>query len=40
VPGKLFQQILMFASKAGAYMSEAPFSCSTLGLSPGLSHKH
>ncbi len=26
----------MFAGKAGAYLSEAPFRCSTLGLAPGL----
>jgi hypothetical protein len=31
VPGKPFQPSLMFASKAGAYMNEAPFSCFTIG---------
>ncbi len=31
IPGKLFQPSLMFAGKAGAYPSEAPFRCSTLG---------
>ncbi len=31
VPGKLLRSSLMFAGKAGAYQSEAPFGCSTLG---------
>ena len=31
VPGKPFQPSHMFAGKAGAYMSEAPFRCSMLG---------
>jgi hypothetical protein len=31
---------LMFAGKAGAYPSEAPFRCSTLGWVPVLTHKH
>jgi hypothetical protein len=31
VPGKPFQPSLMFAGKAGAYPSEAPFTCCTLG---------
>ncbi len=31
VPGKPFQPSLMFADKARAYPSEAPFRCSTLG---------
>ncbi len=31
VPGKLFQLGPMFAGKARAYPSEAPFRCSTLG---------
>ncbi len=31
VPGKSFQPGLMFAGKAGACPSEAPFRCSTLG---------
>jgi hypothetical protein len=40
VPGKPFQPSLMFAGKVGAYPSEAPLSCSTLGWAPGLTHKH
>ncbi len=36
VPGKTFQPILMFVSKAGAYLSEAPFRGLPLGLGPGL----
>ncbi len=35
-----FQPNLMFAVKAGAYLSKAPFRCSTLGQDPGLTHKH
>jgi hypothetical protein len=31
VSGKPFQPSLMFQGKAGAYPSEAPFRCSTLG---------
>jgi hypothetical protein len=31
VPGMPFQPSLMFAGKAGAYLSETHFSCSTLG---------
>ncbi len=31
VPGKPLQPCLMFAGKAGAYLGEAPFRCSTLG---------
>ncbi len=31
VPGRPFQTNLMFAIKARAYPSEAPFSCSILG---------
>ena len=31
VPGKPFQPSLIFAGKAGAYPSEAPCRCSTLG---------
>jgi len=31
VPGKPFKPSLIFAGKAGAYPSEAPFRCSTLG---------
>jgi hypothetical protein len=30
----------MFAVKAGAYPSETPFRCSTLGKAPGLAHIH
>jgi hypothetical protein len=30
----------MFASKAGAYLSEAPNKCSTLGLASGITRKH
>jgi len=29
----------MFAIKAGAYLSEAPFRCFTLGQVPGLTHR-
>jgi hypothetical protein len=32
--------VLMSVGKAGAYPSEAPFSCSILELAPGLTHKH
>jgi hypothetical protein len=31
VPGKPFKPSLMFVDKDGAYRSEAPFRCSTLG---------
>ncbi len=31
VPGKPFRPSLVFADKAGAYRSEAPFRSSTLG---------
>jgi len=40
VPGKPFQLSPMFASKAGANSSKAPFWCSTLELAPGLTHKY
>ncbi len=40
VPGRPFQARLIFVSKAGAFPSEALLRCSTLGLSPGLTHKH
>jgi hypothetical protein len=30
----------MFADKAEAYLREAPFKCSTLGQTPGLTPKH
>ncbi len=36
---KPFQLNVMFASKASAYMSKAPFRCSTLGKAPDLAHK-
>ncbi len=36
VPGEPLKTSVMFAGKAGAYMSEAPFRCSILGLAPGL----
>jgi hypothetical protein len=39
-PGKTFQHSLMFVSKARAYPNEALFRCSTLGMTPGLTHKH
>jgi hypothetical protein len=40
VLGKPFQLSLIFACKAKAYPSEAPFRCSTLGLAPGLTRKN
>ncbi len=40
VPAKPFQPNLMFAGKARAYPSEAPFRCCILGYAPGLTHKH
>jgi hypothetical protein len=40
VHGMLFQPSLMTFGKAGAYQSEALFRCTTLGLAPGLTHKH
>jgi len=40
VPGKPFQPSPMFSGMGGAYLSEAPFRCSTLGQAPGLTHKH
>jgi hypothetical protein len=40
VLGKPFQPNLMFAGKARAYPSEAPFRCSTLGQALGLTHKY
>jgi hypothetical protein len=40
VPGKLFQPNLMFVAKAVAYLSEAPFRCSTLGQVPAFTNKH
>jgi hypothetical protein len=36
VPGRPFQPSLMFENKTGAYPIEAPFKCSTLRLTPGL----
>ncbi len=38
-PGKSFQDSIVFAGKAGAYPSEAPFKCSILEWAPGLAHK-
>ena len=35
-----FQPSIMFAGKAGAYLSEALVRRFTLGLSLGLTHKH
>ncbi len=40
ITNKPFQPSLMFAGKAGAFPSEAPFKCSTLGLAPDFIHKH
>ncbi len=40
VSGKHFQDRLLFLSKARAYLSEAPFMCSTLAQAPGRTHKH
>jgi hypothetical protein len=40
VPGRPFWLSLMFVSKVRAYLSETPFSCSTLREAPGLTHKH
>ncbi len=40
VPGKPLQPSLVFAGKAGAYPSEAPFRYSTLGQATGLTYKH
>ncbi len=40
IPNKHFQPGLMFARKASAYKSEAPFMCSILGHALGLTHKH
>ncbi len=39
-PGKPIQPSLMFAGKARAFPSKAPFRYSTLGQAPGLIHKH
>ncbi len=39
VPGKLFQNKLMFMGKTEAYPSEALLRYSTLGLALGLAHK-
>jgi hypothetical protein len=40
VPGRPFQLSVMFVGKAVVYLSEVPSRCSTLGLAPGLTHKH
>jgi len=37
---RLFITCKVFADKSGAYPSEIPFRCSTLGQVPGLTHKH
>jgi len=36
VRGNSFQPSLMFVGNSGAFLSEAPFRCSTLGKAPGL----
>ncbi len=38
-PGKRFRSCLVFASKAGAYLSEACFGSSPLRYAPGLTLK-
>ncbi len=38
--GKPFQPSLMFASKTGAYPSDAPFKYFTLRYFLGIGHKH
>ncbi len=40
VPGGRLKPSLMFAIKALAYLSEAPFRYSTLGLATVLTRKH
>ncbi len=40
VPGRLPQPSLLFAGKAEAYPSESSVRFSTLGWTPGLTHKH
>ncbi len=40
VPGKPLHASSMFAGKVRAYLSEAPFRCSTLGYVPRLTLKH
>ncbi len=40
VPGKTPQPSVMFAGKAGDYLSEAPFKRSALRYAPGLTNKH
>ncbi len=37
---EFFQPSLVFAGKARAYPTEAPFRCSTLRKAPSLTHKH
>jgi hypothetical protein len=39
VPGTPFQPSLMVVRKAGAYSKEAPFRCTTLGQTYGLTQK-
>jgi hypothetical protein len=36
VPSEPSKPSLMLEGKAGAYLSEAPFMCSTLGKTPGI----
>ncbi len=38
--GKPFQPSLLIVGKARNYLNEAPFTCSSLGWAPGLTHKH
>ncbi len=40
VRGRLFQPSLILVGKEGTYLSEEPFSCSTLHSTLGLTHKH
>ncbi len=39
-PQQAFPASSLVCDKAGAYPSEAPFKCSTLGQAPGLAHEH
>jgi hypothetical protein len=39
-PCRRFLLCLMLEGKAGAYLRGPPFRCFTLGLAPGLGHKH
>ncbi len=40
VPSNPFQSSLIFASKAGAYLSGAPFSYSLMGYAPGVTRQY